>query len=182
MNRLARVAVVWGALGLGVFGGAGSLMAQTANAIVNTALTPPPGDSGMGTLAANDDDSTDAEPLGIGGANGINFFGNNYTQVYVNNNGNLTFTGSLSQFTPNGLALGVQCDNAVTDANGNTLNCPIIAPFFADVDTSGTGSGLVMYGNATVQDGSGQSHNAFIANYINVGYFSEETDKLNSFR
>ncbi len=171
MSRLARVAVVWGSAAFGLLAGAGSLAAQTANAIVNVTLTPPPGDPGMGTLAANDDDSTNAEPLGIGGANGINFFGNNYTQVYVNNNGNLTFTGPLSQFTPNGLAMGVQCDNTTGD------NCPIIAPFFADVDTSGTGSGLVMYGNATVN-----GFNAFIANYINVGYFSGETDKLNSFQ
>src|SRR5215469_9096356 len=121
MNRLSRVAV-FGALAFGI--AASPLVAQTAGAIVNVTLP--------NTLDANDDSSTDVVPLNIGGASGLNFFGNNYTQVYVNNNGNLTFTGPLSQFTPNGLALGVQCDNAVTDANGNTPNCPIIAPFFAD--------------------------------------------------
>jgi uncharacterized protein (TIGR03437 family) len=115
------------------------------------------------TLAANDDDSTDAVLLNIGGTNGINFFGQSFKRVYVNNNGNLTFGSSLSQFTPNGLAQGV--------------GYPIIAPFFADVDTTGTGSGLVQYGNATVN-----GYNAFVANYINVGYFASETDKLNSFQ
>ena len=56
-------------------------------------------------------------------------------------------------------------------------NCPIIAPFFADVDTTGMGSGLVQYGNATINGFS-----AFVANYLNVGYFAAETDKLNSFQ
>src|SRR5690242_15636854 len=76
-----------------------------------------------GVLAANDDGSTSAVPLGIGGASGINFFGQTFNNVYVNNNGNVTFGASLSQYTPNGLATGV--------------GVPIIAPFFADVDTRG---------------------------------------------
>ena len=112
-------------------------------------------------FAANDDGSTGAVPLNIGGTGGINFFGQTFTQVYVNNNGNLTFGDSFSDFTPNALAEGVMCDR------GNT--CPIIAPFFADVDTTGTGSGLVQYGNATVN-----GFNAFVANYINVGYFARK--------
>ena len=131
------------------------LRGQTAGAIVPVTLS--------NTLAANDDDSTDAVPLNIGGSAGINFFGQSFKQVYVNNNGNLTFTDSLSDYTPNGLAQG--------------LGLPIIAGFFADVDTSGTGSGLVQYGNAAV-DG----FNAFVANYINVGYFDSNVDKLNSFQ
>jgi hypothetical protein len=115
------------------------------------------------TLPPNDDDSTGAISLGIGGASGINFFGNSFTDVFVNNNGNLTFGGPLSQFTPNGLATGV--------------GLPIIAPFFADVDTRGSVSLPVMYGNAVVN-----GRNAFVANYINVGYFDSHDDKLNSFQ
>jgi hypothetical protein len=115
------------------------------------------------TLPPNDDESTGAVSLGIGGATGINFFGNSFTSVFVNNNGNLTFGGPLAQFTPNGLAIGV--------------GLPIIAPFFADVDTRGSGSQPVMYGNALVN-----GRNAFVANYINVGYFDSHADKLNSFQ
>lgn len=152
-------------------------LAAQGNAIVQAALTGcGPADGNPCTLAANDDDSTDAVNLNIDGANGINFFGQTFTQAYVNNNGNITFGGPFGDFTPNAFALGIQCDNSTG------TNCPIIGPFFADVDTSGTGSGLVTYGNATVQDEQGNSHNAFVTNYINVGYFSGNTDKLNSFQ
>ncbi len=110
------------------------------------------------TLPRNDDGSTGAIPLPFS----INFFGTTFTQTYVNNNGNITFTGPLGTFTPFGLA---------------GTNTPIIAPFFADVDTNGTASGVVQYGNTIVDD-----RQAFCVNYINVGYFSSRTDKLNSFQ
>ena len=118
------------------------------------------------TLAANDDGSTDAVNLNIGGEGGINFFGQSFAQIYVNNNGNLTFGSNFGTYTPNGLAEGVEL--------------PIIAPFFADVDTNpedvGGNSGLVMYGNAVINN-----VNAFVANYVNVCYFAA-CDKHNSFQ
>jgi uncharacterized protein (TIGR03437 family) len=137
-----------------------------------------------GVLPANDDHSTGAINLQIGGDSGLNFFGQQFTRVFVNNNGNLTFGSAYPNFTPNGLAAGV--------------GQPIIAAFLADVDTSaqrsngtllvqhqtsatsfaGVGaSGLVRYGNATLD-----SRPAFVANYLNVGYYSSNTDKLNSFQ
>jgi hypothetical protein len=54
---------------------------------------------------------------------------------------------------------------------------PILAPFFADVDTRAPGSDVVRYGPGTV-DG----HNAFGVDWINVGYFYKHDDKLNSFQ
>lgn len=113
------------------------------------------------TLAGNDDGSTGAVSLGIDTSGGINLFGTTSTTVFVNNNGNVTFQSALSQFTPNGLAAGI--------------GQPIIAPFFADVDTR-VGN-LVTYGNATY---NGRS--AFVVDWPNVGYFFEHTDKLNSFQ
>ena len=83
------------------------------------------------TLAANDDGSTGL--VSLGGFT-INFFGTNYTDLYVNNNGNVTFNAALATFTPFGIPGG---------------GIPIIAPFFADVDTRGAGSGLVHYGTDT---------------------------------
>ena len=113
------------------------------------------------TLPGNDDGSTDAIPLRIGGESGINFFGQKFTRVYVNNNGNITFESASETYTPEGLKTGV--------------GQPIIAPFFADVDTRN--SSPVMYGNATIGN-----YQAFVVNYVGVGYYGEHNDKLNSFQ
>src|SRR3990172_2339541 len=110
------------------------------------------------TLAANDDSSTGsvAPPFTL------NFFGTNYSSLYVNNNGNVTFDAAQSSYTPYDLLSTTRV---------------IIAPFFADVDTRGAGSGLVTYG-ATTYGG----RTAFCVNWVDVGYFGGHTDKLNRFQ
>ncbi|ARE41249.1 Alpha-tectorin precursor [Rhodovulum sp. P5] len=108
------------------------------------------------TLAANDDSSTGLVSIGFT----ANFFGVENTQLYVNNNGNVTFDSALGTYTPFDLT---------------STGRQIIAPFFADVDTRS--GNLVSYGTGTV-DG----HAAFGVNWIDVGYFSVRTDKLNSFQ
>lgn len=110
------------------------------------------------TLAANDDGYTGLVPIGFG----INFYGTTYNNLYVNNNGNTSFTGPLWQYTPWGIT---------------GVSTPMLAPFFADVDTRGFGSGLVQYGQDTI---GGRS--VFGVNWINVGYYGAHTDKLNSFQ
>jgi hypothetical protein len=92
----------------------------------------------------------------------INFFGTNETNLYVNNNGNVTFGGFLSDFTPIPLA---------------ELGTNIIAPFWADVDTRGVDSSVVTYGWGAVH-----GRNAFGVNWVNVGYFDQASDKLDSFQ
>jgi hypothetical protein len=109
-------------------------------------------------LPANDDGSTGSVALPFA----ANFFGTTYSSLFVNNNGNVTFDAPLSTFTPFGL-VGTET--------------VIIAPFFADVDTRGMGSGIVRYGNTTF---GGRS--AFCVNWVNVGYYASRTDKLNSFQ
>jgi len=111
-----------------------------------------------GQVARNDDGSSALQPLGFT----INLFGKVRSAVYVNNNGNLTFDSALSTFTPFGLA---------------RTEREIIAPFFGDVDTRPDGSKQVTYGQDTVN-----GHRAFAANYIDVGYYSSHTDKLNKFQ
>jgi uncharacterized protein (TIGR03437 family) len=119
------------------------------------------------TFPPNDDGSTGPVPLGIGGIGGINFFGQTFTSVYVNNNGNITFNCAFGTFTPNALSNGVgSCGGA---------SHPIIAPFFADVDTAAGGS-PVTYGNATIN-----GYNAFVVNYVNVAYYAAN-DRINSFQ
>lgn len=110
------------------------------------------------TLARNDDGSTGLVSIGFG----LNFFGNNYNNLYVNNNGNVTFLSSLSTFTPFGLL--------------NT-STPMLAPFFADVDTRNLASSEVQYGQDMLN-----GRNVFGVNWINVGYFPSRADKLNSFQ
>ena len=110
------------------------------------------------TLAPNDDGSTGAVSIGFS----INFFGTTYNSVIVNNNGNVTFTAPLATFTPFPLL---------------STALPIIAPFFADVDTRSSASGVTQYGTGVID-----SHNAFGVNWIGVGYFPSAADKLNSFQ
>ncbi len=101
------------------------------------------------TLARNDDGSTGLVSLGFS----ANFFGTTYTNAYVNNNGNITFDAALSTYTPFGLA---------------GTNRVIIAPFFADVDTRGSGSSPVTFGTGALG-----GHAAFAVNYFNVGVFNQ---------
>ena len=92
-----------------------------------------------------------------------NFFGTSYTELYVNNNGNVTFNAPLGVYTPTGVA-------------GGYSGLPIISPFFADVDTRGARSNLVQYGNGTYQ-----GRTAFGVEWIDVGYYGAHDDLLNSF-
>jgi len=120
------------------------------------------GSAGFGenTLSANDDGSTSFIDLSSVFSDGLELGGTNYTGLYLNNNGNVTFDRRLNTFTP----------FALTGATEN----PIIAPFFADVDTRGstvtspggnsTGSNLVYWD----LDTSG----TFTATWDDVGYFS----------
>ena len=111
-------------------------------------------------LAANDDGSSPAVQLPFE----IDFYGQRYEQLWVNNNGNVTFDGPLAEYTPFGLA---------------DTSSVIIAPFFADVDTRGEGSDVVRYGYGTT---TYEGRPAFCVNWLDVGYYWNHFDKLNSFQ
>lgn len=127
------------------------------------------GEAGFGenALARNDDFyASDVSLAPAFGAGGLNFFGTNYTAIAINNNGNITFgSGGLSTFTPFGLQNG---------------GIPIIAPFFADVDTRGgetsQGSNLVYY------DFDATGYGTLTVTWDDVGYFASAVDKLNAFQ
>jgi hypothetical protein len=105
-------------------------------------------------LDRNDDGSTDLVPMGLT----VNFFSNICTQLYVNNNGNVTFNTKFGAYQTSSLVgLGVQ----------------IIAPFWADVDTRSSGSDVVTYGPGIV-DGD----TAFGVDWVNVGYYGSHADRL----
>lgn len=83
------------------------------------------GERGFGEnfLYRNDDGYTSAIDITPVFENGLNLFGTVYNNIYVNTNGNITFNGGLSRYTP--------------DVIGSDTNQAIIAPFWADVDTRG---------------------------------------------
>jgi len=107
-------------------------------------------------LAANDDSSTGLVNIGFS----VNLYGLTFSQLYVNNNGNVTFDAPLSIFTPFDLT---------------STGRKILAPFFADVDTRA--GNVTRYGQDTVN-----GRPAFGVNWLDVGYFAFHVDKLNSFQ
>src|SRR5262245_16947803 len=98
----------------------------------------------------NDDNSVQAK---VGFA--LNFFGVNTNKVFINENGNLTFNDANPDFTT---------PKSLTNATGN----PIIAPFFADVDTSNPASGIITFGTDKVA-----GFKAFAVTWNNVGFFTD---------
>ncbi|MEI9942477.1 MAG: nidogen-like domain-containing protein [Pseudomonadota bacterium] len=112
------------------------------------------------TLPRNDDGSTPAVNL----PSPVNFFGTTYTFFYINNNGNVTFRVPMQTYTPFSITASVP---------------PIIAPFFADVDTRGSGSSPVTYSFGPITF-SGRP--TVCVDWVNVGYFNAHYDKLNSFQ
>ena len=101
--------------------------------------------------------------------------------MQVNNNGLLSFVRGVSQFTPEAFPL--------------SGNLRVIAPFWADVDTRGTGtvwfrstndSGLLARARDEVaaflnQEGFIPSY-IFIATWDHVGYFRRNTDRVGCLR
>lgn len=118
-----------------------------------------PGFNGS-ALPRCDDCFSTAQSLGFT----ANFFGTNYTQTYVSNNGYVTFEAGQSSFTPQGLG----------DAYAGQ---PIIAAFFTDLDTRSLPAQPVGFGTGTF-DG----RNAFGVNYNPVGQFPNDYSLLNSFQ
>ncbi|MCP4702198.1 MAG: hypothetical protein GY862_35865 [Gammaproteobacteria bacterium] len=109
---------------------------------------------------AGEDLSSDAVDLGFT----INFFGEQFSQAYVNNNGNITFKQALGSYSPEPLS-------------GAGLR--IIAPFWADVDIRNDGgTGTVLYGTGTAANG----RPAFGATWNDVGYFERNSYPSNTFQ
>jgi PKD repeat protein/lysophospholipase L1-like esterase len=145
----------------------GSVVAAGLLPLLGGAAVAAPGDAVVSAeactatdLQRNDDGSSTAVDLPFE----VDFYGERYERLWVNNNGNVTFDGPQSTYTPFGLV---------------DTQSVIIAPFFADVDTRGSGSDLVRYGYGTTVY---QGRPAFCVNWLDVGYYNQKFDKLNSFQ
>jgi len=120
-----------------------------------------PADLGTNMLAAGDDGSSAAVALAPTFPIGLNFYGTYQNSFYVNNNGNLSFGMPLTSYTP---------------ASFTVLTQPMIAPFFADVDTRGGGTPM----QNTVSWASDARH--VYASWHLVGYYAMHANLLNSFQ
>jgi hypothetical protein len=140
----------------------GDLDAATAAAIAAQSLNSGTAPIGLTcdatSVAANDDGSSPEIALPFT----VNFGGRQFSSLWVNNNGNITFDGPLSAYTSSDLS---------------TTGSAIVAGWWADVDTRGANSDPVKYGTGTVN-----GRQAFCATYDNVGYYAGHDDKLNSFQ
>ena len=142
LNTLRRVAVL-GALAASVVQG------QAIRSTSGFTLT---------NLPRNDDGSTARVSTGFT----FNLFGLTQNNLFVNNNGNVTFTQALDTFTPDPIAGG---------------GLAILAPFWADVDTRAELSGITAYGTGLIG-----GRNAFAVNWFDVGYYNTRDDLRNTFQ
>lgn len=112
----------------------------------------PPDNTYTLAFAPNDDQSTGFISIPF------NFclYGTNYTGLYINNNGNVSFDGPYTTFS----------SSPFPDPD-----YVMVAPFWGDVDTRGTGS--VRYKVTPT---------AVYVNWVGVGYYNSQTDKKNTFQ
>ncbi len=92
---------------------------------------------------------------------GLGFFGRMFTTFYLNTNGNITFNGELSQYTPDAFPVADQ---------------PMIAPWWADVDTRGGGQPTNNSICFHIEP------NRIAVTWHNVGYYDSHNDRLNDFQ
>lgn len=81
-------------------------------------------DYGTQCLSPNDDGSSAVIDITPAFPNGLHFFTGTHTSAYVNTNGNITFSGRVSTYTPYAFPVS---------------NQPMIAPYWGDVDIRYTG-------------------------------------------
>lgn len=119
------------------------------------------GVSGYGTqsLFANDDGSSARLNLPFE----IRWFDQAYSTFFLNNNGNITFNTSLGSYTPDPFPISGQ---------------PMLAPYWADVDTRGSSSAAA----ANKVWYASPDSSTLIVTWDQVGYYASHTDKVNSFQ
>ena len=153
-NQLA----IASAVALGVLGTAQATVTTIPNSalIASTTYYTDSIGGGLGPVSvAVCDDCSASGAINLGFS--LTFFGQTYTQFYLNNNGNISFQGPISAYTPSGPQGATQ---------------PIISPFFADVDTRGGGTVNLRTDIA----------NEIIVTWDNTGYFNSHGDKRDSFQ
>ncbi len=112
----------------------------------------PPDNTYTLAMAPNDDGSTNLLAIPFS----FCLYGTNYTDLYINNNGNISFVNSYFTFSSSSFPDPTYI---------------MVAPFWGDVDTRGAGT--VEYKITAT---------AMYVNWVGVGYFSSMFDKVNTFQ
>jgi len=97
----------------------------------------------------------------------ISFYGNHTSSVFVNTDGNITTSAALTAF--------------VASRIPTSLGQGIIAPFYADVDTT-AGAAAGRANSITYGTGSLGGHQIFAVTWTQVGYFNNHTTPLDTFQ
>ena len=146
--------------------------ASAATTVIPQSALIPTTDYYTNTLGPNIVTTGGGNAANVGGTNGRNddgfmalnlgfnftLFGNTYSSLFINNNGNVSFGSGISAFVPDG-------------PTGATA--PVISAWFGDVDTRASASGVVHYN---------LSGDQLVVTWDNVGYYSTGSDKLNAFQ
>ncbi len=134
-----------------------SLAALPVLAAADPILSGYGGPRGYGTQALTPNDDGSSSQLNLPFT--LNFYGNNYSTFWINNNGNVTFNGPVGAFTPTPFPIS---------------NQPMIAPFWADVDTRcGTCGGVYV---------ASPNADTAVVTWDNVGYYNSHSNLLNTFQ
>ena len=134
---------------------------------------------GNDCLSANDDGSSFLINLTPFFPAGLQFFTATHSNVYVNTNGNITFSGPVSTYTPNAFPVAAQ---------------PMIAPYWGDVDIRNVG-GICMGSAGVTCTVCTPCHNPtqngvwwhlepgrMVVTWDRVGYYSCNNNTLMSFQ
>lgn len=97
----------------------------------------------------------------------FDFYGTNWSDIWVNNNGNVSFGQDFSTYSSSGFPIS---------------NFPMVAPFWGDVDTTrddGT-DGVVWYREWSTANGD--AVNRMVITWDHVGFYASNTSLLNTFQ
>lgn len=158
INKIFKVSTLAGLMAL-------TTTSFTANSSILLQDWADSGDAGFGSLALNRNDDSSTGPIAfndfelLGFDSGLNFFGTNHDEFFINNNGNITFNSGLRSFTPETFPVTSQ---------------PMIAPFWGDVDTSCGDCGEVYIGSP--------NESTLVVTWNEVGFFSSNSSLTNTFQ
>jgi VCBS repeat-containing protein len=127
---------------------------------------------GENVVARNDDGNSGFVDLSTVFGDGLNFFGTTFSGIYINTNGNISFGNAVGQFTPSQI--------------GSGISTPIIAPYWADVDTRGGTTTATPGGTSTGQNqiwyDLDDTTGVLTVTWDDVGYYSNATNPVNAFQ